>query len=130
MKDMRAAPFSLEGKVAVVIGGTAGIGRAISLNFADAGADVIASARHKENVDVVAAELELKGRATLRAVTDVCNRDSLEELLRQSLQRFGKVDILVNCAAKIRRAPTLTFPEDEWNGILDTNLTGVLRACQ
>ncbi len=127
---MSEAPFSLTGKVAVVLGGTAGIGRAISLSFADAGADVVASGRRQEIVDAVAAELELKGRATLRVVSDVCQRVSIEELLQQTLQRFGKVDILVNCAAKIARAPTLSFPEEEWEQILDTNLTGTLRACQ
>lgn len=127
---MSESPFSLAGKVAVVVGGTAGIGRGISLSFAEAGADVVASGRRQDIVDAVAAELELKGRATLRLVSDVCKRSSLEDLLQQTLQRFGKVDILVNCAAKIARAPTLSFPEEEWEQILDTNLTGTLRACQ
>jgi NAD(P)-dependent dehydrogenase (short-subunit alcohol dehydrogenase family) len=127
---MSESPFSLAGKVAVVVGGTAGIGRAISLSLAGAGADVVASGRRQAIVDAVAAELELKGRATLRVVSDVCNRNSLEELLQQTLQKFGKVDILVNSAAKIVRAPTLSFPEEEWEQILDTNLTGTLRACQ
>jgi NAD(P)-dependent dehydrogenase (short-subunit alcohol dehydrogenase family) len=127
---MSEGPFSLAGKVAVVLGGTAGIGRGISLSFADAGADVVASGRRQETVDTVAAELELKGRATLRVVSDVCKRSSLEELLQQTLQKFGKVDILVNSAAKIARAPTLSFSEEEWEQIMDTNLTGTLRACQ
>jgi NAD(P)-dependent dehydrogenase (short-subunit alcohol dehydrogenase family) len=127
---MSESPFSLAGKVAVVVGGTAGIGRAISLSLAGAGAEVVASGRRQAMVDAVAAELELKGRATLRVVSDVCNRNSLEELLQQTLQKFGKVDILVNSAAKIVRAPTLSFPEEEWEQILDTNLTGTLRACQ
>jgi NAD(P)-dependent dehydrogenase (short-subunit alcohol dehydrogenase family) len=127
---MSEAPFTLAGKVAVVLGGTAGIGRAISLSFADAGADVVASGRRQDIVDAVAAELELKGRATLRVLSDVCKRASIEHLLHQTLHRFGKVDILVNCAAKIARAPTLSFPEEEWEQILDTNLTGTLRACQ
>jgi NAD(P)-dependent dehydrogenase (short-subunit alcohol dehydrogenase family) len=127
---MSESPFSLAGKVAVILGGTAGIGRGISLSFADAGADVVASGRRRDIVDAVAAELELKGRATLRAVSDVRKRSSLDELLQQTLQKFGKVDILVNCAAKIARAPTLSLPEEEWQQILDTNLTGTLRACQ
>lgn len=127
---MTAPPFSLAAKVAVVLGGTAGIGRAISLSFADAGADVVASGRRQEIVDQVAAELELKGRATLKVASDVCSRSSLENLLQQALGRFGKVDILVNCAARITRAPTLTFPEQQWNEIFDTNLTGTLRSCQ
>jgi len=130
MKTMIAPPFSLAGKVAVIVGGTAGIGRAISLAFADAGADVVASGRRQEVVDQVAAELERKGRSTLSVASDVCSRASLGNLLQQTLDKFEKVDILVNCAAKISRAPTLSFPEQQWNEILDTNLTGTLRSCQ
>ncbi len=127
---MSAPSPSLQGKIAVVVGGTSGIGRAISLGLADAGAAVIASGRNKDRVDAVAAELESKHSLTLRVTCDIASRASLEDLLQQALQHFGTVDILVNCAAKIRRAPTLTFSEDEWNDILDTNLTGTLRSCQ
>lgn len=122
--------FNLEGKTAVVIGGTSGIGRALSLGLADAGADVIASARRQEHVDETAAEIELRGRRTLRLCSDLGNRPSLEKLLAASIERFGKVDILINCAGQIKRAPTLTMPEDQWTAIVDTNLTGTLRACQ
>jgi NAD(P)-dependent dehydrogenase (short-subunit alcohol dehydrogenase family) len=127
---MPYAPLSLEGKTAVVIGGTTGIGHALSLGLADAGADVIASARRQEHVDETAAEIEGRGRRTLRQCSDLADRVSLEALLGACLEAFGKVDILVNCAGKIKRAPTLTFPEEEWQSILDTNLTGTLRACQ
>jgi NAD(P)-dependent dehydrogenase (short-subunit alcohol dehydrogenase family) len=127
---MTPASINLQGKIAVVLGGTSGIGRAISLGLADAGAAVIASGRNKEKVDAVGTELESKHSRTLRVTCDIASRATLEDLLQQVLQRFGTVDILVNCAAKIRRAPTLTFSEDEWNDILDTNLTGTLRSCQ
>jgi len=113
-----------------VIGGTSGIGRNLSLGLADAGADVIASARRQQHVDETAAEIERRGRQTLRLCSDVCNRASLEQLLEASLRRFGKVDILINCAGKIKRMPTLTMPEEEWADIVDMNLTGTLRACQ
>lgn len=122
--------FNLEGKTAVVIGGTSGIGRALSLGLADAGADVIASARRREQVDETASEIERRGRQTLRLCSDVRNRASLEALLAAALQRFGKVDILINCAGKTKRTPTLTVPEEEWADIMETNLTGTLRACQ
>jgi NAD(P)-dependent dehydrogenase (short-subunit alcohol dehydrogenase family) len=122
--------FSLECKTAVVIGGTSGIGRTLGLGLAEAGADVIASARRPEQVDETAAQIERRGRQTLRICSDVCDRVSLEQLLAASLQRFGKVDILINCAGKIKRMPTLTMPEEEWADIVDTNLTGTLRACQ
>jgi len=123
-------PLSLEGKTAVIVGGTSGIGRALSLGLADAGADVVASARRKEQVEETSAAIEAKGRRTLRVLSDVSDRASLESLLAQTVEHFGKVDILINCAGKIKRAPTLTFPEDEWQSIIDTNLTGTLRACQ
>jgi NAD(P)-dependent dehydrogenase (short-subunit alcohol dehydrogenase family) len=122
--------FSLEGKVAVVTGGTSGIGRAISLGLAEAGADVVATARRQQQVDDTANEIESRGRATIRMVSDVCDRESLEQLLSAMLERFGKVDILINCAGRIKRTPTLDVTDAEWNGIMDTNLTGTLRACQ
>jgi len=122
--------FSLEGKTAVVIGGTSGIGRALSLGLADAGADVIASSRRQGQVDEIATEIERRGRKTLGLCSDVRERATLQELLAALLQRFGKVDILVNCAGIIKRMPTLTMPEEEWADILDVNLTGTLRACQ
>jgi NAD(P)-dependent dehydrogenase (short-subunit alcohol dehydrogenase family) len=127
---MKAELFSLGGKVAVVVGGTSGIGRAISLGLADVGADVVATARRKEQVDDTANEIEARGRQTLRITSDVSDRPPLEKLRDAVLARFGKVDILVNCAGMIKRRPTLDMPESEWNQILDTNLTGTLRACQ
>ena len=120
-------PLSLEGKTAVIVGGTSGIGRALSLGLADAGADVIASARRKEQVEETAAAIEAKGKRTLRVTSDVADRASLENLLAQTLEHFGKADILINCAGRVKRAPTLTFPEEEWQSIIDTNLTGTLR---
>src|SRR3979411_781517 len=99
--------FDLEGKTAVVIGGTSGIGRILSLGLADAGADVIASARRQEQVDETAAEIGRPGRPPLRPRSDVAHRASLEQLLAASGRTFGKVDILINCAGKIKRTPTL-----------------------
>jgi len=122
--------FSLEGKVAVIVGGTSGIGRALSTGLAAAGATVVATARRQQQVDETAAEIEALGGHTLRVVSDVCDRASIEHLLAATLERFSKVDILINCAGKIKRTPTLTMPEEEWTAIQDTNLTGTLRTCQ
>jgi NAD(P)-dependent dehydrogenase (short-subunit alcohol dehydrogenase family) len=127
---MSKSILSLEGKVAVVTGGTSGIGRAMSLGLAEAGADVVATARRQQQVDETAAEIEARGRKTLRIASDVCERETLEKLLAGVLEGFGKVDILINCAGRIKRTPTLTVSEEEWTGIIDTNLTGTLRACQ
>ena len=123
-------PLELNGKVAVVIGGTSGIGRAIAQGLADAGADVIPTSRRSEQVEAVAKTIEERGRRTLRITSDVAQRDSLQRVLDACLNAFGKVDILVNSAGRTKRAPTLDFTEEDWNDIIETNLTGTLRACQ
>ena len=122
--------FDLSGKTAVVVGGTSGIGLAMALGLAEAGADVVASSRRQQQVDAAAAAIEQLGRRSLRITSDVVDRGSLEALAQATLAAFGQVDILVNCAGKIKRAPTLDFPEDLWNDIMTTNVTGTLRACQ
>lgn len=122
--------LSLDGRVAVVVGGTTGIGRALALGFADAGAAVVASSRRRDQVDQVSHEIEARGAPTLRVTSDVIDRESLERLLSLTLERFDKVDILVNCAGFTKRAPTLDFAEEDWKAILDVNLTGTLRGCQ
>jgi NAD(P)-dependent dehydrogenase (short-subunit alcohol dehydrogenase family) len=129
-ETMTSDLLSLEGKTAIITGGTSGIGRALSLGLAEAGADVVATARRKEQVESTADQIEARGRKTLRIPSDVCDRASLESVAAAALESFGKVDILINCAGIIRRTPTLTLPEEEWNDILNTNLTGTLRACQ
>lgn len=123
-------PLDLEGKVAVVVGGSSGIGKTLALGLAQAGADVAASARRIELVNSLADEIETLGRKSLRVACDVADRISLEKLLSTCKETFGKVDILVNAAGATKRAPTLDFAESDWNGILETNLTGALRACQ
>ena len=127
---MGYTPLELNDKVAVVIGGTSGIGRAIALGLAEAGADVIATSRRQEQVEAIARDIEARERRTLRLTSDVADRTSLERVLASSIEAFGKVDILVNSAGRTKRAPTVEFSEADWNDILDTNLTGTLRACQ
>ena len=122
--------FDLSGRSAVVIGGTSGIGLAMAVGLAEAGADVVATSRRTEQVDQAAAAIEAKGRRSLRLTSDVADRASLQALLDNTLKAFGKVDILINCAGKIKREPTLAVSEETWSDILDTNLTGTLRACQ
>jgi NAD(P)-dependent dehydrogenase (short-subunit alcohol dehydrogenase family) len=122
--------LDLTGKIAVVIGGTSGIGRAIAHGLAEAGAEVVATSRRTEQVEITAKEIEERGRQTLRITSDVADKASLESLRDRVISAFGKVDILVNCAGRTKRAPTIDFAESDWNDILDTNLTGTLRACQ
>ncbi len=120
----------LDGRVAVVLGGTDGIGRALSLGLADAGADVVASGRRVELVESVTDDIKARGRRSLRIPSDVKDRSSLERLNAEVTSALGKVDILINCAGKTHRKATLDVTEDQWNDVMDTNLTGTLRACQ
>ena len=122
--------LDLGGKTAVVIGGTSGIGRAIAHGLAEAGADVVPTSRRIEQVNLAANEIEERGRRTLRVSSDVSDRASLENVLNEAIKAFGKVDILVNCAGRTKRGPTVDFLEQEWNAIIETNLNGTLRACQ
>jgi NAD(P)-dependent dehydrogenase (short-subunit alcohol dehydrogenase family) len=122
--------FSLAGKCAVVVGGTSGIGKAIALGLASAGADVVASSRSKQAVDALASSLEAIGSRTLRVPSDVLDRASLEHLHSAVLTAFGHIDILVNSAGITRRVPTLDCSEELWQSIMNVNLNGTLRACQ
>jgi NAD(P)-dependent dehydrogenase (short-subunit alcohol dehydrogenase family) len=122
--------FDLTGKTAVVVGGTSGIGLAMAIGLAESGADVVATSRRAEQVEEAAQAIESKGRRTLRLTSDVGDRTSLEALFEGTIKEFGKVDILINSAGKIKREPTLTVSEETWNDIMDTNVTGTLRACQ
>jgi NAD(P)-dependent dehydrogenase (short-subunit alcohol dehydrogenase family) len=127
---MSYSRLELNGKIAVVIGGTSGIGLAIAKGMAEAGADVIPTSRRQDQVDAAAQEIESRGKRSLRVSSDVSDRGSLERVLEASIEAFGKVDILVNSAGRTKRAPTIEFTEEDWNNILDTNLTGTLRAAQ
>jgi NAD(P)-dependent dehydrogenase (short-subunit alcohol dehydrogenase family) len=120
----------LTGRVAVVIGGTSGLGRAIALGLAEAGAAVVASGRRQELVDEMAAAIEQLGRESLNYSVNVSDRASIDTLRDAVLGRFGRVDVLVNAAGRTKRTPTKDLPEQEWEDILDTNLTGILRTCQ
>jgi NAD(P)-dependent dehydrogenase (short-subunit alcohol dehydrogenase family) len=122
--------FTLNGKSAVVVGGTSGIGRAIALGLASAGANVVASSRSRQSVESIAIEIERLGGRTLRIPSDVSSRNSLQALHDQTISTFTGVDILVNCAGITQRMPTLDCSEELWQRIMDVNLYGTLRACQ
>jgi len=122
--------FDLTNRTAVVVGATSGIGKAIALGLADAGADVVPTGRRSNLVKEAAREIEARGRHSLAITADVADGGSIQMLADNVIERFGKVDILVNGAGRTVRRPTLDVSDAEWNGILDTNLTGMLRACR
>jgi NAD(P)-dependent dehydrogenase (short-subunit alcohol dehydrogenase family) len=122
--------LELTNKTAVVIGGTSGIGLALTRGLAQAGANVVPTGRREEQVRSAAAEVVALGRRSLAQTCDVTDNASLERLLSSACAEFGGVQILVNCAGRTKRMPTLDVPEADWNAIMDTNLYGTLRACR
>jgi NAD(P)-dependent dehydrogenase (short-subunit alcohol dehydrogenase family) len=121
--------LDLSGKTAVVIGGTSGIGLALTRGLAQAGANVVPTGRRVEQVKSAAAEVVALGRRSLAQTCDVTENASIETFFQSVCGEFGSVQILVNCAGRTKRTPTLDVPESEWNAILETNLNGTLRAC-
>jgi NAD(P)-dependent dehydrogenase (short-subunit alcohol dehydrogenase family) len=119
--------FDLSGKTAVVVGGTSGIGRVLALGLADAGANVVATARRENLVEEVAREIEGRGRRTVRFASDVADEASLAALRDAVEQSLGPADIVLSCAGITRRAPTLSMDTAEWQRIVDVNLMGTLR---
>jgi len=128
LKSMSRSLFDLTGKTAVVVGGTSGIGRVLALGLADAGADVVVTARRDALVNEVAAEVERRGRKTMRMTADVGDEASLAALRDAVVAQFGRVDIALCAAGITRRAPTLEMDTAEWQRIVDVNLMGTLRA--
>lgn len=126
MKNM----FDFTGKVAVVMGGTSGLGRAIAVGLAEAGADVVPTGRRAEHVAELCAQIKGLGRRTLEQATDVSSRESIDALRDAVVKELGHVDILVNAAGKILKKPTVEISEAEWNDVFETNVTGMLRCCQ
>ena len=122
--------LDLTDRTAVVIGATWGIGKAIALALADAGADVVPTGRRAKLTKEAAREIKARGRRSLAIASDVSDQDSLQALADATLEEFGKVDILVNAAGRTVRRSTLEVSDAEWNEIMDTNLTGMLRACR
>jgi len=122
--------LDLTNKTAVVIGGTSGIGLALARGLAQAGANVVPTGRRAEQVRSAAAEVVALGRRSLAQTCDVTDNATIEQLLQSVGAEFGSVQILVNCAGRTKRMPTLQVPEEDWNAIIETNLNGTLRACR
>ena len=122
--------FDLTNRVAVVVGATSGIGKAIAIGLADAGAAVIPTGRRTELVREAVREIKDRGRESLAVTTDVSDTTSVNQLASEVMAKFGRLDILVNAAGITVRRPTVAVSDAEWNEIIDTNLTGMMRACR
>lgn len=122
--------LELTNKTAIVVGGTSGIGLAIAKGLAIAGANVVATGRRADLVQAATQQIEALGRRSLEITCDVTDEATLHQLLKAVCSAFGGVQILVNCAGLTKRTPTLDLSDAEWNLILETNLTGTLRACK
>ncbi len=122
--------LGLDNNTALVIGGTSGIGLELAKGLAQAGADVVATGRRMDLVSAAAKEIRALGKRSLEVPCDVTDESTIKHLLKTACDEFGSVQILVNCAGRTKRTPTLDLPDAEWNSILETNLTGTLRACR
>lgn len=127
---MRRNCLDLTGRVAVVFGATSGLGKEIALGLADHGADVVPAGRRAELLGDVCAQIKTLGRRTLLRAADIRDRNSVRQVRDDVIEEFGRVDILVNAAGATFRKPTISVDAEEWTALLDTNLTGVLHACQ
>ncbi|MDS0297233.1 SDR family oxidoreductase [Halogeometricum sp. S1BR25-6] len=130
MSEASDSTVTLSNRSAVVIGGTSGIGRAIALQFAESGADVVATSRRTEAVEDVAEELSSRGAETASVTCDVRDEDSIENLYETASDAIGDIDVLVNSAGSVAKAPVTEMTMEDWERDIDVNLTGVFRACQ
>lgn len=122
--------FDLTGRTAVVVGGTSGIGRTLAIGLAEAGADVVPTGRRLALVEDVSSEIQRLGRRSISVASDVADIASLEAVRDRTIDAFGKVDIMLAVAGTTKKAPTLDMDEADWHRVIETNLTGTLRACQ
>jgi NAD(P)-dependent dehydrogenase (short-subunit alcohol dehydrogenase family) len=122
--------LSIEGKYALVFGGTSGLGKAIAIGFAEAGADVVAVGRRTEEVQRTAREIRAAGRKTFEMAGDVTDRTQIQAVIDRVLDEMGRIDILVNSAGVTKRVPSFEVEDSLWNQIMETNLKGVWNTCQ
>jgi NAD(P)-dependent dehydrogenase (short-subunit alcohol dehydrogenase family) len=122
--------FDLKGKVAVVVGGAGGLGKAQALGLAGAGADVAVASRNMESLKVVAREIEAKGRKSLAVKVDAVDEKQVNAMVETIMKTFYHIDVLVNAAGLAIRKPADSFPIEEWQQVMDINTRGTFLCCQ
>jgi len=128
--DPEMSRYELQDKIAIVTGGAGSTGKYIALGYAKAGANVVVASRNQENLDKVAAEIKSLGRESLAIATDICVPERVDNLVKQTVDKFGRIDILVNNAGGI-----LSFKEiedlslEDWDADIAFNLTGPFLCC-
>ena len=122
--------FDLSGKVAVVTGGSGGAGKAISIGLALYGADVVCTSRTMATLEDTAAQVKKLGRKVLPVSCDVTDPDSVSAMMKQTIDTFGKVDILVTAAGIAKRTEAENMPIEDFKAVMDANVNGTLLCCQ
>jgi 3-oxoacyl-[acyl-carrier protein] reductase len=120
----------LDNKIAIVTGGGTGIGKNIALEFAKEGADVVVASRNAENLEKTAKEIKALSRRSMAIATDVRVKDQVQDMVKQTLNEFGQIDIMVNNAGISRRALIVDMPDEDWDDVIATNLTGTFYCIQ
>jgi NAD(P)-dependent dehydrogenase (short-subunit alcohol dehydrogenase family) len=122
--------MSINGRIAIITGAGRGIGRATALRFAREGARVVLFSRTAAALDEVAAEIAREGHAALPIAGDVAREDDVQALFRQVMERYGRVDILVNCAAIVAVQPFVAMDVATWDSVINVNLRGTFLCCR
>jgi NAD(P)-dependent dehydrogenase (short-subunit alcohol dehydrogenase family) len=119
----------LDWKVTLITGGSSGIGKSIALTYAEAGANVVIASRKQENLDKVATQIKALGRESLAIATDVRKPEQVDNMVNQTVDYFGRLDIMVNNAGRGIPTQPLEISIEEWNHVIALNLTGVFLGC-
>lgn len=120
----------LAGRTALVTGAGKGLGRAIALGFAGAGADVVLMARTRADLEAVAREVEALGRQALVAVADATDSRQVNAVVEQAVARFGRIDVLAHAAGGSLRKPSVDVTDEEWDGVISANLSSTFKVCR
>jgi len=122
--------FKLDGKVALVTGASVGLGQAMAVALAEAGADVVCHCHFDGEANETCTQIKNLERKTFSVSGDMSDKETPRDLVEKTVERFGQIDILINNAGMIRRAPAVDFSEDDWTTVLEVNLSSVFRLSQ